>query len=146
MSGQLPTLIIIGGMIGAGIVLLNPELRCSLLGICGQLTGSKPEVEDKKPEEPPPQTEEEDDDGNQTNIYYNINNPPPIVVGVPYRPPPPPRVPYVVRYASNGCCECKTHTDGVARCRTKGYGPYTISYNSAKHDVVRAASLCARNK
>jgi len=150
MSGQLPTLILVMGGIVGGIVLLNPELRCSLLNICGGGgIGQKPPEDEPETPPPPPkeEEEEEDDDGNPVNVTYNINNPPPVILN----PPPPiyypgPRGPQIVRYASNGCCECKTHSDGIVRCRTKPYGYYTISYRSAKYNVIESARLCAKNK
>lgn len=128
-------------MLGGGIVLLNPELRCSLLGLCGN---NKPQEAATPPPPPPKEEEQEDDNGNPIFI---TNTPPPVIVTPPspvYYPVPTP--PQVIRYATNGCCECKTHSDGIVRCRTKPYGDYTTSYRSAKYDVNRAASLCAKNK
>lgn len=132
-------------MLGGGIVLLNPELRCSLLGLCNGLnTKSPPANEPAIPAPPPAEAEEEEDDnGNPVNVTYNVHNPPPAVIVGHYPTRSDPRI---IRYASDGCCECKTHSDGIVRCRTKPYGPYTISFRSAKYDVVRAASICARNR
>lgn len=138
MSNALPTLLVIGAMLGGGIVLLNPELRCSLLGLCGN--NNKQEAVTPPP--PPPQKEEQEDDNG--NPIFITNTPPPVIVTPPsqyYIAPT-----KVIRYATNKCCECKTHSDGIARCRTRNFGDYTISYSSAKYDVERAASLCAKNR
>lgn len=135
MGSALPTLLVVGVMALAGFVLINPELRCSVMNLCGN-TSRQPEEDE---EDPPAAAQPAEPEGPDViNNYYPapiVNTPPPVVV----RP-----IIYGGRdSAVHDCCDCKTQWDGTVKCRTGNRGPYTIGYASARYDAVKAARMCS---
>jgi hypothetical protein len=131
MGSALPTLLVVGVMALEGFVLINPELRCSVMNLCGTTPrGAAPEEEEEEPEDPavPP----------VVNVYNPapIITPPPVIVRPQYYPQ--------TQSAVHDCCDCRM-INGRAKCRAHG-GGYDISYSSARYDVREAARLCAKNK
>jgi len=157
MSGTLPTLLVIGMFAVGGFVLLNPEMRCNLLGLCGQ-GPPEPAVSEKEAKDDEEVLPPVNIINNTTNIKHRPN-----VINRYHQVPPYPAPPYPPPYhhhhhhkrpkvivkppietAKKDCCECATQADGRARCRKGNKGPYTYGYRSAPYDVDYAAKLCAK--